>query len=664
MECDEPELPFSFLYKDANVDAIVSLEESQLDDLIQRVHKTIVTEQPKKTSLWLAWFCQMTLQFVPGANFSRRENVRETGEEHKKCIMRLYRAMQIKGTANFLKESTLPTLNMLKEIFELLYNAYEAIYTLFSTVENAKAAKSRGHSRPRTLSQLPIVWLSDLCAVPYQKLILHVLGELAKLGFRRLGNDCYKQVSVDGINTHYWQKECSIMEFIYRSTTKETTFAQWCHLTASRDFVPAVNSYLSNGCDVEFPTLVTNRYLFSFTNGIYDIENNTFISYSEMTNEHDSLVSVRLFKTEFNADYVTCPVENIPSPEFASIFEFQDYDAASILWAFIMCGRVLYPVGRFDNWQVGVFFKGVAGSGKSTIANIMKYLYPPTMVGTLSSNGEEKFALSALYDKLIYVCSEVKTDFALDQGDWQSMVSGEEVSVAIKHEIAKSMKWSVPGILCGNELPGWIDAAGSVLRRLLVFNFERKVHDGDPELFDRMKQNVGGFICKINRCYRTACEEHGKEDIWKEGILPDLLLKVHKDIQEDVDPLAAFLASPQVIMDGALYVEQNAFRDAYFQYREENGLRSVKWSKDVYLNTFQEASITPSRKVRPWPIGNSEGKTAKKFFMGVALQSPAFNTGLHAAFHTANNAKGGKASDKAAESDDDNIFEDIGTMPP
>jgi hypothetical protein len=53
-------------------------------------------------------------------------------------------------------------------------------------------------------------------------------------------------------------------------------------------------------------------------------------------------------------------------------------------------------------------------------------------VGVLSSNTEAKFGLGAFYDKHLVLCPEAKRKFSLPQGNFQSMISGEEVSVAIK----------------------------------------------------------------------------------------------------------------------------------------------------------------------------------------------------------------------------------------
>ena len=47
----------------------------------------------------------------------------------------------------------------------------------------------------------------------------------------------------------------------------------------------------------------------------------------------------------------------------------------------------------------------------------------------------------------MFIAPEIKGDFCLEQAEFQSMVSGEDVSVAIKGKTAKSIEWTCPGVL-------------------------------------------------------------------------------------------------------------------------------------------------------------------------------------------------------------------------
>jgi phage/plasmid-associated DNA primase len=100
-----------------------------------------------------------------------------------------------------------------------------------------------------------------------------------------------------------------------------------------------------------------------------------------------------------------------------------------------MIGRLFVPLGLLDNWQVAMFLKGDANTGKSTMIDLVaRGMFPIGTVGTLSANQEQTFGLEGLYEKRMMICPDIKEDFGkvLDITLLQSMVSGEAVSIARK----------------------------------------------------------------------------------------------------------------------------------------------------------------------------------------------------------------------------------------
>ncbi len=63
------------------------------------------------------------------------------------------------------------------------------------------------------------------------------------------------------------------------------------------------------------------------------------------------------------------------------------------------------------------FFKGMAGTGKSTIIGIVEKMFDKVDVGTMSNNAEKTFGLSSLADKFVFVAPDVKSDLVLDQAE-------------------------------------------------------------------------------------------------------------------------------------------------------------------------------------------------------------------------------------------------------
>ena len=99
---------------------------------------------------------------------------------------------------------------------------------------------------------------------------------------------------------------------------------------------------------------------------------------------------------------------------------------------YIMGGRLCFEVGDMDGWQVIPFLKGIARSGKSTlITKVFAHFYDVDDVRTLSNNVEKKFGLASIYDAFVFISPEIMGDFSLEQAEFLSIVSGEQVSCAI-----------------------------------------------------------------------------------------------------------------------------------------------------------------------------------------------------------------------------------------
>jgi phage/plasmid-associated DNA primase len=194
-----------------------------------------------------------------------------------------------------------------------------------------------------------------------------------------------------------------------------------------------------------------------------------------------------------------------------------------------MGGRLCFDVGELDGWQVIPFFKGIARSGKSTlITKVFKKFYENEEVGTLSNNIEKKFGLSAIKDAFMFIAPEVKGDLALEQAEFQSMVSGEDVSVAVKNKTAVSIEWNVPGVLGGNEVPNWKDNSGSVLRRILPWNFSKQVRDADPQLDEKLNRELPIILLKCVKAYLDYSNKYRDKDIW--NVVPEYFKKIQKQV--------------------------------------------------------------------------------------------------------------------------------------
>ena len=204
------------------------------------------------------------------------------------------------------------------------------------------------------------------------------------------------------------------------------------------------------------------------------------------------------------------------------------------------------------------------------------------------------------------MCTEVKKDWSLNQGDFQSMVSGEDVSVAIKHEKARSIPWTVPGFLAGNEIGRWTDAAGSMRRRILPIEFNRVIPKdrSDPMLLEHIKKGIGAMLRKMNVAYLHLAHKHGRSDIWKGDVLPASIQQFATNMVMSVDALASFMDSRKrlglrcgrdVHEDGVapkeMIIKLAEFRSMYKAFRSENGFPTIQFTDDHFNLVSQEFGL-------------------------------------------------------------------------
>lgn len=469
-----------------------------------------------------------------------------------------------------------------------------------------------------------------------QRLILYVLNVVFLRGYCRCGDDCYERLflpstssraATNGVihDTKAWKRVCSLRDLIYDVTKKEMQFDQWLNLTQNKCNAQAVIDYMTHCSDSQFPSLVKNRHMFSFRNGIYvtamdAVFNGNEFQHMDIRTRRESLKDAFIpYGSQKHAELpphvASCrfideifPIHDecyggseneggedwyhrFRTPFLQSIMDYQRFDEQVCRWMYVMIGRLLYEQGDFDGWQVLPFLKGQASSGKSTIVYMCRNMFEPSDVGMLSNNIERKFGISSFYDKYLFVAPEIKSDLQLEQAEFQSMVSGESVQVAFKFRDARTVDWKVPGIMAGNEVPGWIDNSGSISRRIVVFEFMRKVVDGDMELKNKLQRELPSIILKCNRAYHEAVRACGSDNIWNH--LPEYFRRTKEELTESTNPITHFMNSGKLQYgDPQAYMPMDTLKRAFQAHCEENNFRKMRLTKDKFEPAMFEFGLT------------------------------------------------------------------------
>jgi len=282
------------------------------------------------------------------------------------------------------------------------------------------------------------------------------------------------------------------------------------------------------------------------------------------------------------------------------------FPAEAQKWVYIFLGRMFHELNVWDRWQIIPFFKGRAGTGKSSIAQLIGDVFQKEDIGTLGNNCEKTFGLQSLLGKFCWYCLELKKNFQLDQAQFQSMVSGEDVSIAIKNHAAQTMQWRAPGLLCGNESPGWLDAGGSIARRLAIFNFKfgvRAEHSRTNMTENIRSQELATLILKANCAYLWKCKKSRGQDIWK--LLPQYFQKQRIELQIDTDPVyAAIYDTTYFLLYKDNEEEANSSREEWYlpfseveqhyhqKWKEIRGTHPLPLNQDRYTAAFDHAALS------------------------------------------------------------------------
>jgi hypothetical protein len=431
----------------------------------------------------------------------------------------------------------------------------------------------------------------------FQNLLLYLLDAAMEKKYRKSNGWLYEPIVVDGQDMHSWQAVCEIKDFVYSLLRKETCWDQWKNATQNMKNVTSAIEYLTNCHDHQLPTLVRQRGVYSVPNGVYIAEDDHFHDFKTAAKPlSDSVVSCKFIEQPFEPRDAW---HDIPTPYLDSIMAYQEWPQEVREWLYALLGRMLYPLNKFDSWQVIPFFKGLAATGKSTIVlKVCKNFFDTVDVGILSNNIERKFGISAFYDKYLIVAPEVRNDLAIEQAEFQSIVSGEDVQVNVKHKKAFSVEWSVPGALAGNEVPSWADSAGSIQRRIVLFEFAKPVRNGDMRLADKLNDELPNIIQKCNKAYLEKARKYSDANIW--SVLPSYFASTRDALAQATNSIEGFLASPDVRVGDDQWCPLDDFKSALKDYEIKNSIPSRRYSNDLFVGPFEKLGLKICRDTRSY----------------------------------------------------------------
>lgn len=280
--------------------------------------------------------------------------------------------------------------------------------------------------------------------------------------------------------------------------------------------------------------------------------------------------------------------------ELDLLFEHQQFERDTVLFAKVFLGRLLFPPNKFDRWAKAVVFLGRGGTGKSTAAKWVMHVVPPHFTSLLSSNFEERFGMSAVLqeEKRVCICEELTDDISVRQEEWQLFVEGGKINVAEKGVTARPRQVNQHLLMAGNQYPRrWRNNGRQITRRCMLFRFDHHVRDKDTGLLARMRENTDLMLRQCATLYMMYAAMFADVDVQAPGILPPQMEEFLKTMEDGMDPLTAFIHSGNFELHASYHMPMRDFKEEFVKFRRDNGHPNTPWTSDFYLATFQDNGL-------------------------------------------------------------------------
>lgn len=296
--------------------------------------------------------------------------------------------------------------------------------------------------------------------------------------------------------------------------------------------------------DRDFPFIKPSKDYIGFSNGILNMES---LEFTRDSNIIDPNIVVRKYIPQ---DFVYAT----DTPILDKILDYQfTPDVRDFIYACL--GRILYPK---DNLGFMTYLLGEPGCGKSVILKTICACFEQNDIGVINDSFERKYGISYLHAKDLVICDDVPRDIAsvFPQQTFQSIITCEKVSSAVKNGDAITVDWKAPLLFAGNWHMNYIDK-GQMSRRVLTVNFEKNVYSPDPSLKDKiLASELPAFVYKSLRLYSKLILTHSTDKgIW--DIVPKYFIELQREFKMERNPLYKFLVeSCEYSIDSYLQIEQ------------------------------------------------------------------------------------------------------------
>lgn len=231
---------------------------------------------------------------------------------------------------------------------------------------------------------------------------------------------------------------------------------------------------------------------------------------------------------------------------------------------------------------------GTGGTGKSVLIKLILEAVGQCNASSISLQKlNERFYAIELMGKLINACADIPGDVMKSVDIIKQLVSGDSMSGERKGKDPISFQNTAKLLFSGNALPLNLDeATNAFYRRIIILKMDKPPRNADPELIDKLIQDIDYFI------YR-AVQEFSFAYMLGAITESDSSRAEVKKLYKYSDTVAAFLDDCTVRCLGAR-VERGALYNAYQAYCYEEERTPLTRNK-FYKNLEESKKICPRK---------------------------------------------------------------------
>lgn len=221
--------------------------------------------------------------------------------------------------------------------------------------------------------------------------------------------------------------------------------------------------------------------------------------------------------------------------------------------------------------EKGFYFYGSGANGKSLIAKIITELAGKENVSNVSITGmSRQFGLQSIIDKTVNISAEneVKDANGVNTENLKAVISGDNITIDIKHKEPIDYKPICKLIFLVNSLPNTSDLTHGYFRKILIVPFNRKFEgkDKDVNLFEKIKKSEmpGILNWALDGLKRLRANNYR---FTESSAINELLNKY----QEEQNPVIRFVKDMFVVDEGNKISRKDIF-SKYYTWINQQGI--------------------------------------------------------------------------------------------